>query len=455
VSDSVTCEIGSLASGTTATVTLIVTTTESGTFTNVAQVEGHDSFDNAISSGAHVDVDVINPHIQITKTGPSKPVFLGSDVPFTLTITNMGDVTLTDVQVEDPLVSTCDADLGTLAVGESMSYTCQALNVQTAFTNTATVTAITSVGSVVRDSDSASIIIANPALTVIKEASAQSVQVGDTLIYTYTVGNTGNVLLNNVIATDDKLGTISLSQSDLSPSEVATGTAAYTVHESDLPGPLTNIVTVTATPPEGEAIVDTDTVTVEVSEVQPVPEPPSYQIFIPLVAKNHTAPAPDLVVENITVTSEEIQVIIKNQGARSVDLGEAFWVDAYIDPDPAPNAVNQTWPMLSDQGVAWGVVTELAVGEVLTLTINDHHYRPAESRIVWPLTEDVQVYVQVDSAHANTSYGGVLETHEILGTSYNNISGTTVTIDPAVQIQPVSSEDALPSQAKQLPPRPR
>jgi hypothetical protein len=38
---------------------------------------------------------------------------------------------------------------------------------------------------------------------------------------------------------------------------------------------------------------------------------------------------------------------------------------------------------------------------------------------------------------------------------YNNIAGTTVVIDPAVQTQPVSGNEVLPSQAKQLPPRPR
>jgi hypothetical protein len=38
------------------------------------------------------------------------------------------------------------------------------------------------------------------------------------------------------------------------------------------------------------------------------------------------------------------------------------------------------------------------------------------------------VYVQVDSRNAQTTYGGVLETHEIFGEAYNNISSAISTL---------------------------
>ena len=46
----------------------------------------------------------------------------------------------------------------------------------------------------------------------------------------------------------------------------------------------------------------------------------------------------------------------------------------------------------------------------------------------WPLAAGTAIYVQVDSANANTAYGAVLENHEILGESYNNIRQTTIDV---------------------------
>ena len=47
-----------------------------------------------------------------------------------------------------------------------------------------------------------------------------------------------------------------------------------------------------------------------------------------------------------------------------------------------------------------------------------------------------QVYVQVDSANANTTYGAVNEIHELRGEAYNNIFGPSnrlFGVDPTLQ----------------------
>ena len=96
-----------------------------------------------------------------------------------------------------------------------------------------------------------------------------------------------------------------------------------------------------------------------------------------------------------------------------------------------PTAVNQVWQDFSREGLVWGVTADLLpleTGESITLTVGDAYYWEEHSRFSGTLTEGMPVYVQVDSANAQTTYGGVLETHEIFGEAYNNISSAISTL---------------------------
>jgi len=176
-------------------------------------------------------------------------------------------------------------------------------------------------------------------------------------------------------------------------------------------------------------------------------------VWLPLVV-NQYAHAPDLVIENLGVTSNSVQVVIKNRG--SAPVTDEFWVDVYIDPHPAPTAVNQTWSDLAAEGLVWGVTEDalpLESGEAMTLTVGDSHYWPDLSQVTWPLAADRPVYAQVDSANAETTYGTVLENHEITGGEYNNIS------EP-VYLTSTSGEPPIPEDGQSpahgnLPPRQR
>jgi subtilisin-like proprotein convertase family protein len=144
-------------------------------------------------------------------------------------------------------------------------------------------------------------------------------------------------------------------------------------------------------------------------------------IYLPLVVNNYSPPLPDLVVKEIIATADDVQVVIENQGGGTA--GGDFWVDAYIDPETAPTGVNDTWQMVGDQGIAWGVTSGLAPGETITLTRYHAYYDPANSDVVWPLAANTPIYAQVDSAHTGSAYGAVLEDHESTGGPYNNIAG--------------------------------
>ena len=87
-------------------------------------------------------------------------------------------------------------------------------------------------------------------------------------------------------------------------------------------------------------------------------------------------------------------------------------------------SVNQIWEGLAGYGSVWGVegdVLPLDPGEVLVLQVGGDYYWPELSRLPDSLAAGTTVYVQVDSANAETTYGAVLESHEISGGVYDNI----------------------------------
>jgi len=104
-----------------------------------------------------------------------------------------------------------------------------------------------------------------PGIEVVKECPpAAFAYVGDILIYNYTVTNTGDGALLNVILDDDQLGLITLtglsdedgdsSPDDLAEGASATGTADYVVLEGDIV--LLNTATASSTSEIGDSLVE-------------------------------------------------------------------------------------------------------------------------------------------------------------------------------------------------------
>ena len=158
---------------------------------------------------------------------------------------------------------------------------------------------------------------------------------------------------------------------------------------------------------------------------------PIVYTYLPLVSANYVV-APDLVVDRLTATAGGLQVVIRNQG--NAPVASEFWVDLYVNPNPAPNAVNQTWPSLSGQGLVWGVTSaalpQLVPGGTLTLNLGDSYQWPSISEVNWPLPTGTLLYAQVDSADPASTYGTALESHEITGAAYNNILGPVRLAEP-------------------------
>ena len=193
------------------------------------------------------------------------------------------------------------------------------------------------------------------------------------------------------------------------------------------------------------------------------PDADSYVYYFPMMYRDAKV-MPDLVVESITVNYDSAVVVIKNQGTGPVPSTTSFWVDLYVDPDPMPAGPNDVWDRSSSQGIVWAipntVTPTLQAGATLTMT-----YCPEQEELdpkYWAgyskfelVAPGTPIAVQVDSANTDTTYGAVLEIHEVFSTTYNNIS-TTVSIagSGCGIVQPESAAGLLPlTQADGLPPR--
>jgi PKD repeat protein len=227
---------------------------------------------------------------------------------------------------------------------------------------------------------------------------------------------------------------------DMGDGTLITGTLTPT-HTYTTPG----LYTVTLTVTDDDTGVGSDQLQMQVLEV-------ATPIYLPLVVHNLQL-FPDLVVDSITVSSNDVQIVIRNQGDAAVALADEFWVDLYLNPDTAPTHVNEIWQDVGDEGLVWGITDVSALVPNGTLTINLSHpsFMPEFSNFSGTFASGDVVYVQVDSAHINTTYGAVLENHEQENLPYNNINTTTVSDGRSKTPRPLVKPAGVTSTT--LPPR--
>ena len=139
-------------------------------------------------------VNVINPSFNIVKTPSATQVSPGTSVIYRYEVTNTGDDPLSNLAVTDdkcsPLTLLTNDGNGLLDPGETWVYECTAVLNQDTL-NTATATATDSLGSPLRDEDTAFVDVIRPGLQIDKLASDPIIYSGQTVTYTYTVRNTG------------------------------------------------------------------------------------------------------------------------------------------------------------------------------------------------------------------------------------------------------------------------
>jgi gliding motility-associated-like protein/uncharacterized repeat protein (TIGR01451 family) len=214
--------------------------------------------DNAVTTVTATPVMTVEKVVDITSI--DEPTLL----TYTITVTNAGNVSLTNVILTDDLAGTATIISGdldndnVLDVGEIWIYTAsynatQAdIDAGTALVNTATVD--TDQTSEVRD-DATTTITQISTLTISKTVDLAAISEPTTLTYEIVVSNTGNVSLTGVVLTDLFTNGATLISGDgngnniLDVNETWTYSATYVVTQSDIDAGATLV---------NRAVIDTD-----------------------------------------------------------------------------------------------------------------------------------------------------------------------------------------------------
>ena len=256
---------------------------KAGTVQNEATTSGGTTDDakvtpNPTPGKTDTDTDALDTTLDVTKTA-SKPADgkaykLGETVTYTVTVTNKGNVPYTNVKVEDANTGLSET-IASLAVGGSKKFTTthaidQADIVAGSYKNTATAAAdaiadpktgeqVTPKGggseTIGKDSDGKKIDAADPKLKLNKTSDVAKdhlLKEGETVNYTVTVENTGNLDLTNVAVNDELDGAVLAEGESATIDTLAVGATAtlhysYTVTQADVKaGKVVNNVTATA-----------------------------------------------------------------------------------------------------------------------------------------------------------------------------------------------------------------
>ncbi|MFK7805430.1 MAG: lamin tail domain-containing protein [Anaerolineae bacterium] len=157
-----------------------------------------------------------------------------------------------------------------------------------------------------------------------------------------------------------------------------------------------------------------------------------FKVHIPQLFQRFEFPKPekhlpDLVVDSIGVVNGEAVVVLQNIGAGPVE--SAFWVDLFVNPIVDPVELNDTLEQMGETGWVWGVTDAalpMSAGARLTLTLDSAYFSDVYSTFSGEFVDRDRFVVHVDSASTIADYGGVLESHEQQGESYNNIASIVI-----------------------------
>ena len=264
--------------------------TTGGTYHWIANYSGDDN-NSPTQNGcneANENVLVINQAISITKKPDSQTIRNGDTANWTITVTNTGDSTLTDVHVDDAQAPGCArtaAEIAliaphlssTFAPGDSVSYDCSLAGVSASFTNTAVATGTDETDQDVTAEDSADVRVINPHVTILKTPDQQTIVSGQTASFTIQVINDGDSTLTNVVVTDALAPGCARTSADIPglasmPAAPAAGsTITYTCTLANVTASFTNTAVATGKPEVGPDVSSQDTAAVTV--LPPVTHP--------------------------------------------------------------------------------------------------------------------------------------------------------------------------------------
>jgi len=312
-----------LAPGETAScdATHVITLTDlnAGSVSNIATASGIDpSGDPVTDPSNEVTVDAIQtPELTVIKSKATAINYsaVGQIVTYTIIVQNTGNVSVSNIDVIDPV-----ADVGSIScsgtdLNPGGSFTCTASHtVDQAdldagqIVNIATAQGEDPNGDQIIDYSNEVVVPADlfPAISIIKTADDRTdVVAGQVITYTYAVTNLGNVTLYNVTVSDVHNGQGTLSSINppvvpiLPPGGTTTYTSSYEVTQADIDAgvDITNLATATGDLPAalGGTVTATDN-----ESLDPVDQLPALEVTKGAVETIYDL-AGDILHYNITV----------------------------------------------------------------------------------------------------------------------------------------------------------
>jgi len=271
----------------TGTYTLTQADINAGTVANTATADGKDPAGTDVTSDDPITTEVPQgPAITVKKSATPDDAAhfaVGQVITYTVTATNTGNVTLSNVNVSDPLLPALTCDKTTLAPSETSTCTGTYTLTQTdvdagSRANTATGKGTDPTGTQVTDDDTVTIPSASsPGITVVKVGLIDQgtltdgfAVAGQTKVdYSVQATNSGNVTLTNVSVTDPMSAQMpdwacDKTDATLAPGDKITCTGTYTLTQADIDtGTVANTATADGKDAKGHDVTGTDTVTVD------------------------------------------------------------------------------------------------------------------------------------------------------------------------------------------------
>jgi uncharacterized repeat protein (TIGR01451 family) len=347
---------------------------DAGSITNTAAAVGNDPSGAPIPTPptSEFTVDVLSlPAISLEKSADLEASEDGATITYTFVVTNEGNVALSGVGVDDPMVGLSAIDFdwpgdpGDLGARDSVTgtatYTVSQADIDAGtLLNSATATGTPAVGEDVTDGGDATVtFVQDPQLSMIKTgelSDPDGIDVGSEVLFEFEITNDGNVTVENVDIDDDLVGLSSITFGTwpgavgvLEPGDTVTASATYELTADDLEtGSVVNIATATGDAPGGDPSYATSvTVPLEVSPA----------VTIDKVGTLDTADPP---VAGDTITFD---FTVENTG--NVPL-----TSVEIDDELAGlGAIEYTWPSATDGRIGAG--EEMTATATYTLTQDD------------------------------------------------------------------------------------
>ena len=338
-----------------------------------------------LSPADSVVVDAnLTPALSIEKTAATLPV-TGVDqvLTYTVTVTNSGNQTITNVSANDPLLDGFVCEAAALAPAEVLtctgSYTVTQDDVDAgSLSNTADASGVSPQGDPIEDVTTLVVGMpaAEPSVVLTKTATPEQFgAVGSTLTYLLAVENTGNVTLSDLVVTDVLDPGFSCGIARLAPGEInRTCTLDIEVTQEMVDaGGLDNVASVSGTAPNDTEVSDEDALFTEGPEKAPaleatkvvLPAPGTVDAVVPFV----------LTVRNTgNVTLDDVQ--ITDQMVDGND--DEITLDAPFALDPASDAgsdgvlsVGEAWTYRAQVTLTQDIVNSGGLSNQVSATARD------------------------------------------------------------------------------------